>query len=743
MPTVTRLTSNGVFQSLGGLGGFDEISLDSGSIFFNGTIGDYIFPTASNIVDFGTNDFTIELWIYPLTSATFNFFDGRSSSGQNAVTIASTSTQLIFFDTNGTARITGTTPLTVLAWNHVAVTRSGTDVKLFLNGVQQSTTYTSSLSYISGTNRPAIGAGGFTAGGSPLNGYMSNVRVVKNTAVYTANFTPPTAPLTPVANTSLLLTVSPQSPFSDSSNNNFTITRNGAARFNSLGPFYYPGNTSINLANTNNNPVLGSNTNIVTSTTSNGVVMVSGEFDEVSMTSQSLRFNGSSYLTIPSNAAVTLGTNDYTIEMWVYPNNNSQNAGLFQLSPSATYVQTFPSNQLSIQIWQGYIQFGSDTAWNVGNGVAANAYVANRWYHVAMTRQSGGLTRFFINGVQVHSLTETTNYTGSYLVVGGFYQLPTYVLNGNLSNFRLVKGTAVYTANFTPPQMALTAVANTSLLLNNFEAQPFVDNSSNNLTITVNGGVTANTFTPFANTQRKILNTGTMMVKEYDEITGLPIVDSSLQLWLDAGQSASYPGSGTTWTDLSGNSRTGTLTGGPTYDSAGGGSIVFDGTDDFAQCSGSLTVTAATFVAWIRRNGTQIPYSGIIYSRGSGSNVSGLAIGQTGTFNEIGYTWHGNSSTYFFTSSLTIPDLTWCMIAVSVTSTAATLYLCQSSGITTATNTTSHPSTVLDDIKIAQDEAIGDRFFKGNIAAAMIYNRALTTDEIGQNFNALRGRYGI
>jgi len=82
------------------------------------------------------------------------------------------------------------------------------------------------------------------------------------------------------------------------------------------------------------------------------------------------------------------------------------------------------------------------------------------------------------------------------------------------------------------------------------------------------------------------------------------------------------------------------------------------------------------------------------------------------------------------------------MIAISVTSTAATAYLCQTSGITTATNTVNHSSSVLNDIKIAQDDA-GSRFFNGSIATAMIYNRALTADEITTNFNALRGRYGI
>ena len=221
-------------------------------------------------------------------------------------------------------------------------------------------------------------------------------------------------------------------------------------------------------------------------------------------------------------------------------------------------------------------------------------------------------------------------------------------------------------------------------------------------------------------------------------INGSPPVTAGLVLNLDAGNAASYPGSGTTWTDLSGNGRNGTLTGGPTYSSADGGSIVFDGTNDFVQCSGSLTATAATFVIWMRRNGTQDDYDGIIYSRSA--NATGISF--YGTTNKISYTWNNAVDTYTWDSGLTIPDLTWCMVAVSVTSTSATAYLCQSSGITSATNTVSHTSTVLDDVKLAQDDQ-GARFFNGRISVAMIYDRALSADEITQNFNALRGRYGL
>jgi hypothetical protein len=189
---------------------------------------------------------------------------------------------------------------------------------------------------------------------------------------------------------------------------------------------------------------------------------------------------------------------------------------------------------------------------------------------------------------------------------------------------------------------------------------------------------------------------------------------------------------------LSGNSRNGTLTNGPTYTSADGGSIVFDGTNDFVQCSGSITATAATFVIWMRRNGSQDDFDGIIYSR----SATATGISFFGITNKISYTWNNAANTYTWDSGLTIPDLTWCMIAVSVTSTSATAYLCQSSGITSATNTVSHTSTTLDDIKIGQDD-LGGRFFTGNIATAMIYDRALSAGEITQNFNALRSRYGL
>ena len=215
------------------------------------------------------------------------------------------------------------------------------------------------------------------------------------------------------------------------------------------------------------------------------------------------------------------------------------------------------------------------------------------------------------------------------------------------------------------------------------------------------------------------------------------VVITGLQLYLDAGNASSYPGSGTAWTDLSGNNRDGTLTNGPTYSGTNGGSIVFDGTNDFVQCTGSLTVTAATFVAWIKRNGNQGQYDGILFSRGAVTTGMNFQVS-----NQLGYHWNDAGNTYNWQSGLTIPDATWCMIAVSVTSTAATAYLCQTGGTTTATNTVNHASSLLNDIKLAVDDAAA-RYFNGNIAIAQLYNIALSAGEISQNFEADRARFGV
>ena len=222
---------------------------------------------------------------------------------------------------------------------------------------------------------------------------------------------------------------------------------------------------------------------------------------------------------------------------------------------------------------------------------------------------------------------------------------------------------------------------------------------------------------------------------------GPDIVEDGLVLCLDAGNSRSYSGSGTAWNDLSGQSNNGTLTNGPTFSSTNGGTITLDGTNDYVAVTGSITATQATFLSWVYRNGSQISYSGIIFSRSTEPNVTGTNFRAA---NDIGYHWNGAVNTYDWVSGLIVPNLSWCMVAVSVSPTSATAYLCQSSGISTATNTVSHASSTINAIRIGHDPApASSRYAKATLGPQMIYTRALSISEIEQNFNATRSRYGI
>ena len=223
-----------------------------------------------------------------------------------------------------------------------------------------------------------------------------------------------------------------------------------------------------------------------------------------------------------------------------------------------------------------------------------------------------------------------------------------------------------------------------------------------------------------------------------DHVNFNNIVQDGLVLNLDAGNANSYPGSGTTWTDLSGNGNNGTLVNGVGYNSSNGGSLSFDGTNDYVDVSGSIPVSAATFLAWVRLDGGQSSFTGVIFSRSSATSGMNFYYASE----QIGYHWNDASNTYSWQSGLIVPTQEWCMMVVTVTSSSATAYLCRSSGITSATNTVSHSSTTLDAINVGRDSSSG-RDLDGRMSVAMIYNKALTASEVAQNFNATRSRFGI
>ena len=496
------------------------------SVFFDGT-GDWLQTPSNAAFGFGTGDATVEAWIYPTTVAgTQVFIDTRVSAAAGIGFYLSGSTLTVAKDF-ATNLLQGGT-VTVNAWNHVAWTRSGSTNRLFLNGVQTTST-TDSTNYP--TAKCVIGAN--DTGGQNLTGYISNVRIIKGTALYTAAFTPPTQ-LFNITNTQLLTCNSPA--IIDQSSNNFAITVNGNSAVSTFTPFtaYVPYNPALGASTpgvwtvdeamqaaatrqwnmydpyfnlttlllhgngTNgaqNNTFLDSSSNNF-SITRNGNT-TQGSFTPFSQTGWSNFFPNSANDSIgvtSTNAAFALGTGDFTIEGWFYLNNPTYAQGFFHIN---TAVNATANGYAAGITAAGLLQY-------YYNGTFINTNVtlaSNTWYHIALVRSSGTL-RIYVNGIVPStggSVSDTQNLGNSLCYVGLFYGTTGFCMTGYASNFRVVKGTAVYTTNFTPPTAPLTAITNTSFLTS--QSNRFVDNSSNALSITTAGTPSIQAFSPFLPTR--------------------------------------------------------------------------------------------------------------------------------------------------------------------------------------------------------------------------------------------------
>ena len=226
---------------------------------------------------------------------------------------------------------------------------------------------------------------------------------------------------------------------------------------------------------------------------------------------------------------------------------------------------------------------------------------------------------------------------------------------------------------------------------------------------------------------------------------GPEIIQSGLVLALDAGNSNSYPGSGTTWADLSGNGNNGTLKNGPTYSSANGGSLVFDGVNDGVQLPGTnLSLNQMTISSW--NYSTNYNQYGFMFEK----TTNGLVNTQYSLFYN-----GGNNLIYYRTYGLSPTDLTvntstagvvnnqWNNVVATWDGTNKRIYV---NGILRATSA-NLTGTVTQNTTGAAYIGIYGNFagypFNGRISKTSIYNRALTAAEIQQNFNALKSRFSI
>jgi hypothetical protein len=445
------------------------------STYFNGTT-DYL--TTSNTLNL-TGDFTIEAWVYQTVQNTFEMIFG---TGVNYFATGATNTFEFGIGVAGGysyPSFTNGSTLPLNQWNHVALTRQGSSIKAFLNGLQVGSTVTNSTPLFS-TGPLYIGQQG-QANYYYYHGTISNVRVVKDVAIYTGNFTRPTAPFTlpdqrlpytipasPGANIvgitreQVSLLTCQSNTIIDVSTNAANVVAFASAKPVEYNPFGYT--TNSYAANT-------TATNFITNYAANtygGSVYMDGSGD---------------YLSIPANGAFTFGTNDHTIEFWYYLPTSSFAGGYSTQwfysqgsSSQATNNYTFQTGTASGGSYA--LLVGSSGAWGVNISAASgeNLNFVGRWTHVAITRASNTF-RLFFNGV----LKGSAVYAGSITAQNGpmtLGQADANYAGGYYSNFRVVNGTALYTKPFIPPTSPPLPVANTVLLLN-MQNAPVFDTSMN------------------------------------------------------------------------------------------------------------------------------------------------------------------------------------------------------------------------------------------------------------------------
>ena len=423
--TATTFTATGTpsvqrFSPFNNLGAYNT-TLIGGSAYFNGS--SYVQCQSTTAGDFNTSDFTVEFWMNASAAGTqvavvaTQSIAGNTTAGMWRISNRMSSVNGIYFNyTTGSAftDITfSTTNYNDGAWHHIAACRASGTLRMFVDGKLVGTPTTVSQSLTSGQKTNI----GYNAQDTQYyTGYVSNLRIVKGTAVYTTAFTPPAAPVGTIdatTSTSLLLKCETAGIY-DATTNNDIVTVGTAAL-----------STTVTKFN-----------------------------------SRSMYFNGSTdYLLMPSSSAYNLGSGDFTIECWIYPTTVVSNGifGIGTQDPDSNLIRIGSGSTL--QFWLGGSNSGgSGAGTKTGIITCATTLVVNTWYHIALVR-SGSETnnvKLYLNGVLDGQGTATYFIASNYAVLGRDY--PTYSAEyfaGYIDDLRVTKGVARYTAAFTPTTQTL------------------------------------------------------------------------------------------------------------------------------------------------------------------------------------------------------------------------------------------------------------------------------------------------
>ena len=456
-------------------GGSALTKITDGAVYFDGDGDNLTVPeTASDEFTFGTGDWTIEGFVYfpVLPHTEYNTL---------VTTATPTNNQGIWFGTNnnglwwantapaGSGWLGGSTGVSAVAkkWYHFAYVRNSDVIKVYIDGVEIYSR--SDSSELSNTNN-SITIGGRSSSSQDSNSYLSNVRVVKGTALYTSNFTPPTEPLTNVTNTKLLCC---------QDNTRFITGGQPILNTNSSGSTATSGTRTDRWTNSLvlALPLNGSNGG-TTFTDQSAVIKGSGSAKTITVTGNvrtstlqskyygsSALFDGSGDgLKTNSSSDFTFGIGALTLECWLWRTNVT--SGYRALLADNLYGST---GGWSLYTYQDEIRL----AISGGPVISADGVVtAQTWTHIALQRGVSNDWTLYVNGVSVATATNSTNLTDTYLLVGANNfnsSYPNYVYDGHIQDVRVYKGVAKYSGNFTvtaPSVEPISAVAPGSIIAN-------------------------------------------------------------------------------------------------------------------------------------------------------------------------------------------------------------------------------------------------------------------------------------
>ena len=469
-------------------------------VTFDGT-GDYLSAEDDTNFSFGTGDFTVECLLFRQSnSATINDIMGTSNNsaylGSNRggwvlayyhnYSVGNLYAVKFGYQYNNSfpVDIAFTKTLNANTWYHLAITRQGNQLKCFVDGTQTGNTVTDSTNMIS-TEPLTVGTG--SGASNYVTGNISNVRVIKGTAVYTSNFTPPTSPLTAITNTKLLTCQSNR--FVDNSASALTVTPSGNPAVTSFGPFL---------------------TSAVYDAAVNGA---SGYF----------RGGGTDDYLITANASsdFNLGTGQFTFECWVYLTSSAQQT-IMGSGVSGS------SSMFNIFLLSGVLQVHSPSAVIFSNAGTLQLFA---WQHIVVERDSNNDLKAFLNGTQTATTNTTADFGANNIFKVGTHFNGTNDLSGYVSDVRFIKGSGV-APQAGGPTAPLSTVTNTKLLLNMADGQAIDSAAQNNLTLYGNAKIST-AQAKFGNTSLLLDGTGdAAQIATTTNLFAFGTGDYTVEMWL-------------------------------------------------------------------------------------------------------------------------------------------------------------------------------------------------------------------